>query len=88
MQDPHGVFCFLAPVPRQRRGESAAAQQLHIHSFHEFVFAASAAAGGETTQFCADRRFPVQPGDLFFMPAGRWHIARTTAAAQVFVLNF
>ncbi len=76
LENPHAVFAFETTVPVQS-GQ-------HIHPFHEFV----QLTAGDARQLHGDRSYPFRPGDLYFLPAGDWHIASAEGRAEVRVVNF
>jgi len=80
MEDPHAVFAFVTTVPIS--GEAAVTT--HTHGFHELIFLLD----GEAVQWLSGRAYPLRPGDLYFLPAGDWHIATTMTSGRVIVLNF
>lgn len=85
MQSPHGVFCFLAELAGKPVSTDLPLAFQHTHGFHELLYFRS---GSDAMQYCAGQRFVLRPGDLFFLPAGVWHIARTGSRAQAYVMNF
>ena len=76
MRDPHAIFAFRAKVARR--------SPVHVQPFHEFAFFEA----GAGWQLHGNQRFPARDGDLFFLPAGDWHIAYTETRATLIVLNF
>ncbi len=76
MEDPHAVFAFRTDIlPGNAR---------HTHRFHEFIFLES----GQARQLHGDLDYPFTPGELYFLPAGDWHIAQAKTATKVIVVNF
>ncbi|MHC4886249.1 MAG: helix-turn-helix domain-containing protein [Planctomycetota bacterium] len=54
------------------------------HNFHEILYILE----GEGVQWVGSSSLPCRRGDIFFLPAGSWHIANSKHEATSIVLNF
>jgi AraC-like DNA-binding protein len=80
LDTPHDIHAFrTAPPQRDAPGFAR-----HIHHSHELI----TLARGTAWQFLGPREQPFATGDLFFLPAGSWHICGSRGPATCVVLNF
>ncbi len=80
LETPHHIHAFRTSPPLLDGFGFAR----HIHPFHEIM----GVVGGEGVQLFGPQRLPFVVGDVFFLPAGSWHIAGGGESTCCVVLNF
>jgi AraC-like DNA-binding protein len=80
MEDPRGMTAFAKSLDLAAPAEVLC----HTHPFNELIYLVA----GEGVQVCGTRYHRFLPGDLFFFPAGDWHIAYRILPASAIVVNF